>query len=579
MLTESAIKKILASIDGQDYASYQSLLGTFEYTLFKLIVQQIPKDPYAPPHTGIYRVQVRRADDRIINFSINSKIQEVALADYLARHFFAASEKISKGVRGTGYSGIITINQPGQAILERNCVVITDEIIEIRCFLGLPGDGRRVNSEIAEQMLLDELPDIVNESLLDENIDHEALQRHIEVAEDAEYLRSKLDPLGLVAFIANDSILPRESGTSDKPLTDKTAIAFTAPDSSTQEIELPNAGLIRGLGIPKGVTLIAGGGYHGKSTLLCTIEAGIYNHIPGDGREYCVSSMQTVKVRAYSGRSVVKTDISPFINNLPFGQDTTSFLTGNASGSTSQAANIVEAIEAGAETLLMDEDTCATNFMIRDRKMQQLVNKEDEPITTFIDKVKQLYLEREVSTILVLGGVGDYFDVSDQVIQMINYVPFDVTAKAHQIADMAPASREDEGEAHPFNLHERIPMPDSIVPLNAYGKFSINAKEVHRLNFGRHAVDLTDLEQLIDLSQTKALGFAIEYAKKHMDEKAALREVVERVAADIDEYGLDVISDRISGHFAWFRGLELAFAINRLRSLDVIQKKKAESGI
>jgi len=573
MLNKNILKQKLASIDDQDYAGYQALLGTYDFSLFKLIVQQIPKDPYAPPHTGIYRIQVQRSDDRIINLKIGSKVQKVAFADYLARYFHDASERISKGIRGTGYSGLITINQPGQTILERNSVVITDEIIEVRCFLGLPGKGRKVTAGIAEQMLLTELPEIVKESLLRESIDQEALQRHIEIAEDAEYLRNKLDSLGLIAFIANDSILPRESGTSDKPMSDKTAITFTAPESLTQEIELPNAGRIKGLAIQKGVTLIAGGGYHGKSTLLNTLETGIYNHIPGDGREYCVSSMHTAKVRAYSGRYVVKTDISPFINNLPFHQDTTSFSTDNASGSTSQAANIVEAIEAGAEVLLMDEDTCATNFMIRDSKMQQLVNKEDEPITTFIDKVKQLYLENNISSILVLGGVGDYFDVSDRVIQMINYKPLDVTSRAHQIADTSPIKREIEGEASPIGIHDRIPLPDSIVPLNEHGKFAIYAREVHRLNFGKYVIDLTDLEQLMELSQTKALGYAIEYAKKYMNNKATLREVVERVVTDIEENGLDVISDKISGHFAWFRDLELAFAINRLRGFDVIQKE------
>jgi len=573
MLNKNILKQKLASIDDQDYAGYQALLGTYDFSLFKLIVQQIPKDPYAPPHTGIYRIQVQRSDDRIINLKIGSKVQKVAFADYLARYFHDASERISKGIRGTGYSGLITINQPGQTILERNSVVITDEIIEVRCFLGLPGKGRKVTAGIAEQMLLTELPEIVKESLLRESIDQEALQRHIEIAEDAEYLRNKLDSLGLIAFIANDSILPRESGTSDKPMSDKTAITFTAPESLTQEIELPNAGRIKGLAIQKGVTLIAGGGYHGKSTLLNTLETGIYNHIPGDGREYCVSSMHTAKVRAYSGRYVVKTDISPFINNLPFHQDTTSFSTDNASGSTSQAANIVEAIEAGAEVLLMDEDTCATNFMIRDSKMQQLVNKEDEPITTFIDKVKQLYLENNISSILVLGGVGDYFDVSDRVIQMINYKPLDVTSRAHQIADTSPIKREIEGEASPIGIHDRIPLPDSIVPLNEHGKFAIYAREVHRLNFGKYVIDLTDLEQLMELSQTKALGYAIEYAKKYMNNKATLREVVERVVTDIEENGLDVISDKISGHFAWFRDLELAFAINRLRGFDVIQRE------
>lgn len=573
MLDKALLPKKLSLIDNKDYASYQSLLGSYDFSLFKLLIEQIPKDPYAPPHTGIYRIQVQRCDERIVNLNLTSKVQEIAFRDYLARYFYAASEKISKGIRGTGYSGLITINQPGQAILERNSVIITDEIIEVRCFLGLPGKGRKVAADIAEQMLLIELPEIVNASLLKQNIDQAALQRHIQVAEDADYLRTKLHSLGLVAFIANDSILPRESGTSDKPMSAKTAITFTAPESLTTEIELPNAGHIKGMAVPKGVSLIVGGGYHGKSTLLSTLEAGIYNHIPGDGREYCVASMKIAKVRAYSGRSVVKSDISPFISNLPFHQDTSAFFTENASGSTSQAANIVEAVEAGAEALLMDEDTCATNFMIRDSKMQQLVNKEDEPITTYIDRVRQLYLEKNVSTILVLGGVGDYFDVSDLVIQMKNYQPLDVTSNAHTISAEARSKRQVEGESSSMTIRERIPIAKSISPFNKYGKFAIYAKEVHRINFGEQVIDLTDLEQLVELSQTKALAYAIEYSKRYMDGRSTLREVVELVVSDIEKNGLDVVSDRVSGHFAWFRPFELAFAINRLREFEVLQKK------
>ena len=220
----------------------------------------------------------------------------------------------------------------------------------------------------------------------------------------------------------------------------------------------------------------------------------------------------------------------------------------------------------------MDEDTCATNFMIRDSKMQQLIKKEDEPITTFIDKVKHLYLEKNISTVLVLGGVGDYFDVSDQVIQMMNYEPFDVTSQAHEIADMFPGKREVEDKAYPFHVRERLPSPESIVPLNKYGKFSVYAKEVHRIHFGEHDIDLTDLEQLMELSQTKALGYALEYSKKYMDGQNTLRKVVDHVMKDIEEHGIDIISNRISGHFAWFRGLELAFTFNRLRSFDVTQK-------
>jgi predicted ABC-class ATPase len=572
MVNLSNLKQKLAAINRQDYAAYQSLLGTYEFDLFKLIIQQIPKDPYAPPHTGIYRVQLPRNDDRILPLKIKNKIQKIVCTDFLARRFFDASQQISKGIRGTGFSGTITINQPGQAILERSSVVITDDTIEIRCFIGLPAEGRKIVSKIAERMLFDELTEIVNTSLLNKNVDQTVLERYIAAAEDAEYLRQQLISLNLIAFISDNSILPRESGTSDRPMLDKSAIAFSPPEGLIEKIELPHAGKITGMAIPKGITLITGGGYHGKSTLLRTLETGIYNHIPGDGRERCVSNSHTVKIRAYSGRSVVKTDISPFIKNLPFHKDTTSFCTENASGSTSQAASIIEAIEAGAEVLLMDEDTCATNFMIRDSKMQQLVNKNDEPITTFIDKAKQLYCEKNISTVLVLGGVGDYFDISDLVIQMKNYQPFDMTFEAHRIAELFPAKRKVEDDTSPFNVRERIPIPESIHPFNQYGKFTIYAKETHRLNFGKQVIDLTDLEQLMELSQTKALGFAIEYAKNFMNQEMSISDIAHHIARKVDEKGIDIISDKISGHFAWFRALELAFALNRLRGLNVSQR-------
>ena len=573
-MNTNVLKQKLTSIDGRDYGAYQSLLGTYDFGLFKLIIQQIPKDPYAPPHTGIYRIQVNRNDERIITMNLENKIQKVAFRDFLARQFYKASNRFTGGVRGTGYSGLITINKPGQSILERSSVVVDEDLIEVRCFVGLPAKGRKVIAGIAEQMLLQELPAIVNHSLLKKNIDLAVLTKHLEVAEDSQYLRNKLVEMKIVAFIANDSLLPRESGTSDKPMSKRTVISFKSPQSLLKEIDLPHFGKIRGMGIPAGVTLIVGGGYHGKSTLLNALELGIYDHVLSDGREYCVSLPKSVKIRAYSGRNIVKTDISPFIKNLPFQKDTTAFSTQNASGSTSQAANIMEAVEVRTEVLLMDEDTCATNFMIRDSKMQKLVNKKDEPITTFIDKVRQLYLEKNISTILVLGGVGDYFDVSDTVIQMIKYEPVDVTKTAHNISADSPLKRNIEDEIYPFKNRERIPLPESIDPINNYGKFSVYAKEVHNINFGKTVIDLTDLEQIIELSQTKAIASAIEYAKKYMDKNLTLHEIVEKVSADIEANGLDIISPRISGNFAWFRGLELAFTLNRLREFKVIQEEE-----
>lgn len=566
------LKQKVSALDGMDYGSYQSLTGDYAFDLFRLIVQQIPKDPYAPPHAGIYRIRVSRSDPRILCLNTETRIQRIACADFLARRFFEAAKEICKGHRGTGFSGVITINEPGQAVLERNCVVISDDAIEIRCFLGLPARGRRIVSTTAQAMLLEELPEIVAVCLRADHVDHEGLARHIAVTQDAEFLRRQLEPLGLVAFVADHAILPRESAISDKPLSGPSVIPFAAPDSLSITIELPHAGMIRGMGIPKGITLITGGGYHGKSTVLSVLERGIYNHIPGDGREQCVSHPQAVKIRAYDGRSIARTDISSFLKNLPFNRDTRAFSTDNASGSTSQAATIVEAIEAGGVVFMMDEDTCATNFMIRDIKMQQLVDSKDEPITAFIDKVRQLYTEMQISTILVIGGVGDYFDVSDVVIQMNHYQARDRTVDAHRIAAAFPAKRTVAKPSAPFLIRHRMPRPDSIDPVNAQGKFTVRAMDTHRLLFGKQIMDLTDLEQLIELSQTKALGFAMEYAKKFMDQTMTLREIVETVARDMDARGLDVLSERLSGHFALFRPLELAFALNRLRGLEMVQK-------
>ena len=569
METTSVLKHKLESVSEKDYGAYQSLKGEYDYSQFTLLIDQIPKDPYAPPHTGIYRAVVKNNFFSQFNNIFNTKVSEIAFRDFLARNFYNITIKKSKGRRGTGNSGIITIAKPGQVILERNSVIVNKEIIEVRFFIGLPANGRKINSQICKVMLFEELPEIVKLALFPENLDMSNLEKHIKTAEDAEYIRSRLKSLNLVAFIADNSILPRRSGTSDEPLDRNIAIPFKSPESLLVEIDLPHLGKTKGMGIPNGITLIVGGGYHGKSTLLNAIAMGIYNHIPGDGRESCISDFSTIKIRAYSGRYIEKVDISTFIKNLPLQKNTTQFSTENASGSTSQAASIMEAIEVGTNILLMDEDTCATNFMIRDQKMQKLVEKDDEPITTFIDKVESLYSNKGISTILVLGGIGDYFDVSNIVIQMKNYNPIDVTIKAHEISSSTSDKRLYEGKEHQISLNERVPVKECINPYNDYNKKSIYSTEMNRINFGKNIIDLTDLEQLIELSQTKAIAEAIWYINKYFDGKTPLKEIIHQTMSDIEKNGLDILSNKASGYFAGFRGLELAFAINRLREFNI----------
>jgi predicted ABC-class ATPase len=422
-------------------------------------------------------------------------------------------------------------------------------------------------------MLCEDIPQIVSNSLKYANLNAAECRRHVETVEDADWLRQQLAQNGLVAFVADGSILPRRSGVDNRPLLNN-AVAFQSPPSLKVEFNCPNRGLISGMGIPAGLTLIVGGGYHGKSTLLRAIELGVYNRIPGDGREFVVTDPAAVKIRAEDGRSVAGVDISPFINHLPQGRDTAQFYTENASGSTSQAANIIEALEVGRmPVLLVDEDTAATNFMIRDRRMQELIAKDKEPITPFIDKVKLLYADCGVSTILVMGGSGDYFDVADTVIAMENFQADDVTEKAKEIAINYSISRAAEGGGNFGEITQRVPIPASLDPSLGRRDVRVKVRDVDELAFGTQEIDLGAIEQIVDSGQLRAIAAAMVYAKQqYMDGKRTLSEIIDLVMADIDAQGMDILSPFPEGDFAMFRRFELAAVINRLRSLSVVAK-------
>ena len=570
------LRKTLRRIDGRGYKAYKDVESTYNFREYTLFVDHVQGDPFASPS----RVQVR-VPQKAAGFpkdTYSSQSRQIALRDFLTRKFFEASRRFCQGNRGTGSSGIISIDHPGQEILERTSAFVTEQFVDARFVMGLPAFGRTVAGKHAEAMFFDELPQIVRASLFYTNLDEKALYRHIEIAEDADFLREQLDNLGLVAFVADQAILPRASGVDPHPLTRGQVVPFESPESFRVRLELPNRGIVTGMGIPKGVTLIVGGGYHGKSTLLRALELGIYDHVPGDGREFVVANSHTVKIRAEDGRRIEKVDISPFIANLPLGRDTGAFSTDDASGSTSQAANIIESLELGAQVLLIDEDTSATNFMIRDHRMQELVSKDKEPITPFIDKVRQLYCDHGVSTILVIGGSGDYFDVADCVICMVEYKPYDLTETARAIAEKYRAERRPEGGEDFGMITERVPLAHSFDPSRGRREVKISAKGLQSIVFGTHTIDLGAVEQLVDASQTRAIGDAIYYATKYMDGKKTLRQIVDNVVKDIMGNGLDVLNPRPVGDRAAFRALELAAAINRLRTLWVRKRTEATPG-
>ena len=574
MRSRDDLRRTLSRIDGRGYKAYKDIQGEYDFGEFSLYIDHVQGDPFSAPSR--VRVQVPQRSAGFPETAYRAGSRNVGLCDLLTRVFDGRLQRRSRDRRGSGKSGMIEIDRPGQEILERTSVNVTSEFVEARFAVGLPARGRTVMGRQAQAIFFEEIPEIVRDALLFRSLDQEQVCRHVEIAEDQDFLRRALPERNLVAFVPEGAILPRRSGVDDRPLSIDRAIRFESPPSLRVSFELPNRGPVSGMGVPRGITLIVGGGYHGKSTLMNAIERGVYNHVPEDGREYAVTDPAAVKIRAEDGRGIEKVDISPFITNLPYGTDTVRFSTENASGSTSQAANIVEALEAGAGLLLIDEDTSATNFMIRDHRMQELVAKDKEPITPFIDKVRLLYADEGVSTILVVGGSGDYFDVADIVIMMDEYRPRDVSDAAKAIAGKYRSERSPEGGRAFGQITHRIPVERSFDASRGRRDVKISVKGRSSIVFGRHTIDLSAVEQIVSGSQTNAIADAIIYVRdRYMDRSRSLREIVDALESDFDENGLDVLSRRHMGNYARPRGLEIAAAINRLREMRMEQRLEA----
>lgn len=558
------LRATLRRIDGRGYKAYEDIRGAYVCADMEIHVDHVQGDPFAAPSRLRVLVPPEVADfpDELLA----TEARRVAVSDYVARAFSWSCRQYEKR-RGSGKSGRIDVDTPGQEVLRRTACRVGAHGVEIRLNVGLPAAGRRVLGQQAAELLLEDVPDAIDDAARLESLDVERLWKHVRVVEDQWALRDQLGDAGLVAFVGDGAVLPRRSGIDPRPMTGEGVVPFESPASLRVTLRAPHAGEVTGMGIRRGVTLVVGGGYHGKSTLLSALELGIYDHRPGDGRERVVSDPTGVKIRAEDGRRVEKVDISAFIGELPGGRDTARFSTEDASGSTSQAANLVEALEAGAELLFIDEDTTATNFMIRDHRMQQLIASDREPITPLVDRIRQLFEERGVSVVLVVGGSGDYFDVADTVIAMHDYRPEDVTERAKRIAE-TPTGRLAE-VAGPFAApRARVPQAKSISARKGKRDAKIAARDLHRIQFGEHDIDLSAVSQLVDRSQTEAIGRAIHHARHHMKGKA-LPDVLDAVMADIARDGLDALDARKLGALAQFRRQELAAALNRLRTLSI----------
>ncbi|KAA0162886.1 hypothetical protein FNF31_01136 [Cafeteria roenbergensis] len=603
------LETLLRSIEGAPYPAYKQILGSWEGVArpapaaggatsagvpFTFTVDHVQGDAYAAPSRCHVTVDAGAA-----GFPPSlavSHTRRVAAADFVCRRFHDAvsAKGIDRAMSGGGggwhgaKGGDLRIEQCSQHILERTACSLRGSTLEARFTVALPARGRSVCGKYAAEVIGLHLPDVVGRAMIHASLDAASLKSHVQSAEDQECLRAALGPAGLAAFVREGAILPRASGASDAPMEGSSAVLFRSPASLRRTVRLPHAGAVTGMAVPRGVTLICGGGFHGKSTLLQALQVGVYNHVPGDGRELVASSSNAVKIRAEDGRSVSSVDIGAFIQNLPGGRSTADFSTADASGSTSQAANIVESLEAGADLLLIDEDSSATNFMIRDARMSRLIAPDKEPITPFIARARELWERFGVSTIVVVGGAGDYFAVADLVIAIDEYVPADATARAKAIIEEtggAAAVLSDAGgrSAAGGSGAKPLALPTNRSPAGGFAlEGKTHVRDMHRVTgFESLALDLTGVEQLVEIGQTRAIVEALSVltagglgatprgagGASSRSSSPSMSEVLDTAERMLDERGVDAFKP------GWFhngltrpRRFELAAAVNRVRS-------------
>lgn len=531
MNTRDDLKRQLAQIDHKGYKAYKVLEGVYEFGAYRLAIDHVQGDPFATPS----RVRLLYQNgNNIPQEYFCTRARKTAAEDFLLRRLHRSLRAASgDGRKGSGKSGLITACRVGQEVLERTAVLLSRETIEVRIEVGFPAYGRTIAAKELEEILFTVLPAAAKQAFAICPDLERGLAKAVYLADDQEYIRGELEKRDLVSFVADGSVLPRESGISQRPMKD--AVPFHSPESLAVTLDLPHRGRLRGMGIRRGVTVVVGGGYHGKSTLLKAIERGVYNHIAGDGREYVITDSTAFKLRAEEGRCIRQEDISMFISHLPSRADTVRFSTENASGSTSQAANTIEALACGSRLLLIDEDTSATNFMVRDERMAQLVADEKEPITPFIRRVRSLYEQQGVSTVLVVGSSGAYLSVADTVIQMDCYEARDVTEKAAKLIS-GEMVKEGKGVGKVVSAFARGDAAAADGRLG-YGvrRQRIEKMRVHgwdTLSLDRTEIDLRYLEQIVDETQTASLGYLLQYILEHLADGRKNAAVLAREASE-----------------------------------------------
>jgi len=559
-----ALKQEILSLDGKGYKAYKFFEGkSFDYGPFTIRFEHVQGDSFAQPTRLSISVALDEAGFPLSLF--NNPTRALALEDYLLRRVSHLITVSKIRVKGSGKSGKVQVQVPGQKILKRSGMLVKGSRLQLIMFVGLPAQGRTVLGKECLKLFSEVLPPIWHKSLIASSINEEKLNRAVETLEDYQFLQSELKKNNWVAFVANGSNLPRSSGAKDTPLLGERTI-FEAPKGLKKTVELPHAGKTEGMAMPRGITLIVGGGFHGKSTLLRAIQDSVYPHLAGDGRERIATLPNAAKIRAEDGRAVSEVNLSAFMDSLPGIHSTEKFSTQSASGSTSQAVNILEALEVGSKLLLMDEDTCATNFMIRDERMQMLVAKAKEPITPFLDRIQEINEIHGVSVILVMGGSGDYFDPADNVITMENFKPRVVTEEAKRLVKNNPGQRKKE-TTFPFPpICERRWDISRLKFSKGKREARIRTTGLDTLTLGEMEIDVRYIEQFAEEGQLSLCGWILRQLQFTLNESdISFAEGLQKIFLEIKKNEFDGLLPYNDGLQTIPRLQDVMGVINRIR--------------
>ncbi|ADC65283.1 ABC transporter, ATPase, predicted [Ferroglobus placidus DSM 10642] len=521
---------IFKSLDGKSYGAYKKFLRDeiFSFENFYFKFTRIQSDPYAPPSV------VEAVCDH--EFSKEVVKNKNPSEDFIYRHLYSSLKKRSKK-SGSGNSGYLGVPKPSNCILKRSAVEFKGKKLILRFFVGLPAKGRRIDGKEAERILKIRIPKAISEVL---SISEDSILEQVMLYNDQQHIREVLKERNAVAFIAEGSILPRRDSLSEEPM--KGAKPFRCQES--ESLELPSGKVVRGLFIPQGLTVITGGAYHGKTTMLEAIQRGIYNHVRGDGREFVVAR-DCILIFAEDGRFVNSVDISTFIDKLPSGENTRFFSSKDASGSTSMASSIAEAIEAGFEAMLIDEDTSATNLLYKDEVMEKLIRK--DPIKPLCNQIKSMIEKTGVSVILVSGASSTYLPLADKILLVEEYEP-----KALKVSFRSKAEK----------VEFKVPRERTFLGIKGLGRVKVKGfRIVLEISNRKYEIDLSKNPRIVEEGQVKLIARGIERFGR---EKTKAKKLAEKFNEALKEKGFEFFKKPVTPDLAEVDGKDFLWTLNRL---------------